>query len=387
MAPDDWKNLYSEVKNRKMQALGKQEIVKAVEKHGKILAIKGKYEKPEKCIGNCYASVKEIIRPEDVPKQTLSLYDVVLVGCPGSEIPKSGLSMFRDYVYEEGGWLLTTDWCLRTIVENAFPGYMHWGGEKTDDVVVQCEMVDAHHPFLDGIFSEITQGKYAEKGPKAYGKNTQPTFSWWLEDKSFPITIDRPDIVHVLIRSEEIGRKWGKDPVLCYFDGRVIHMISHTHLQKGGEKGHFVSAMILTNILDEKVGIKHGIKKGGGTPQYVDYASSPSSQQSSIEWSGQAPVNYETYSGGADSSAGMPEMPSGQSNETSPELTGTTQIIEITDKSKIGLNQKCCFGDGGFDDYQGHIFQCGCGTLYHEECLNVQLREGICKICEKIFLY
>ena len=94
-----FKDLYSEVKKRKMAALGKQKIVKAVEQHGKILGIKGKYEKPDKVIKYTYANVKEVIHPNDVPKTNLSLYDVVLVGCPGSEIPKSGISKFREYVH------------------------------------------------------------------------------------------------------------------------------------------------------------------------------------------------------------------------------------------------------------------------------------------------
>ena len=38
-----WKDLYSEVKKRKMEALDKKEVVQAVEKHGKILAISGRY--------------------------------------------------------------------------------------------------------------------------------------------------------------------------------------------------------------------------------------------------------------------------------------------------------------------------------------------------------
>jgi len=278
-----WKDLYSEVKAKKMAALGKKDVVKAVEKHGKILAIRGKYEKPERVIKYSYASVKDIIGPSQVPKTRLSNYDVVLIGCPGSEIPKSGMSKFRDYVMD-GGWLLTTDWCLRTIVENVFPGYIRWAGEKTNDAVVQCELVDPHHPFLDGVLSEITSGKYSKKG-KGYSTEA-PTFSWWLEDKSFPITIDRPDAVHVLIKSDEIGLKWRKDPVLVYFDvgkkgGKVIHIISRTHLQKGKSKGKFVSALILTNILDEKVSAKYGVKRAS-SPQYDDYGGSAS--QPSIEW-------------------------------------------------------------------------------------------------------
>ncbi len=48
------KDLYSEVKARKMAALGKKDVIKAVEKHGKILAIRGKYEKPDKNIKHNY---------------------------------------------------------------------------------------------------------------------------------------------------------------------------------------------------------------------------------------------------------------------------------------------------------------------------------------------
>ncbi len=386
------KSLYSEVKARKL-AGAKKNIVQAVEKHGKILGIKGKYEKPDKVIKFCYASVKDVIRPSDVPKTNLSKYDMVLVGCPGSEIPKIGISKFREYVIEEGGWLYTTDWCLRTVVENAFPGYMHWDGTKTGDVVVPCRMTDAHHPFLDGVYSAIMTGKYGSnsskskgpKGPKGYGKS--PTFSWWLEDKSFPISIDRPDAVHVLIRSEEIGRKWGNDPVLCYFDvgkrgGRVIHQISHSHLQKGGGKGKFVSAMILTNILDEKVGLKHGIKKGSGGPNYQDYGGSQ--QQSAIDWGDTTQTSSNDYV----TPSSAPTGNSAAGGGMTPELTGTAQVVEVTNKKSIPNEQKCALGDGTFQEFEGRVFKCsGCGTLYHEQCLNVQLQNGICKICERIFLY
>ncbi|MHA1820396.1 MAG: hypothetical protein ACTSU2_14480 [Promethearchaeota archaeon] len=396
-----FKDLYSEVKARKMAALGKQDIVKAVEKHGKILAISGKYEKPQKIIKYIYASVKEVIKPFEVPKKNLSLYDVVLVGCPGSEIPKSALRQFREYVLDDGGWLLTTDWALRTIVENVFPGYIRWAGEKTDDAVVQCEIVDPHHPFLDGVLTELTSGKYAKKGPKAYSTKSKPTFEWWLEDRSFPITVDRPDLVHVLIKSDEIGRKWGKNPVLVYFDvgkkgGRVIHMISHTHLQKGTGKGKFVSAMIITNILDEKISIKFGLKKKGASPQYIDYGATSGS---AIDWGGSGSTNVNTgYTtptannssyitpSTTDFSGAGADYNQGGDDGTTPELVGTAKLIEV--KEKPPATQKCALGDGNFEGYTGKIYRCsGCGAYYHEECMNIQLREGICKICERIFLF
>ncbi|MCK4238000.1 MAG: hypothetical protein KAX33_02685, partial [Candidatus Lokiarchaeota archaeon] len=79
----NWKNLYSEVKKRKIEALNKKGVVEAVEKHGKILAVSGRYEKPEKIIPHMYASEKKVIKPKDVMKIDLNHYDVVLIGCPG----------------------------------------------------------------------------------------------------------------------------------------------------------------------------------------------------------------------------------------------------------------------------------------------------------------
>lgn len=39
-----YKDLYSEVRRRKMEALNKKDVVKAVEKSGKMLFIDGKFE-------------------------------------------------------------------------------------------------------------------------------------------------------------------------------------------------------------------------------------------------------------------------------------------------------------------------------------------------------
>jgi len=93
-----WKDLYSEVKQRKMEALDKKDVVKAVEKHGRILAVEGRYEKPKKVIDHMYAM-----------KYNLSDYDVVLIGCPGDKIPHSAFPKISEYVSLKGGWIITTE--------------------------------------------------------------------------------------------------------------------------------------------------------------------------------------------------------------------------------------------------------------------------------------
>ena len=70
-----WKDLYSEVKKRKMEALNKKDVVSAVEKHGKILAVSGKYEKPRKIVEHMYASMKKVIKEKEIMKENLSQYD------------------------------------------------------------------------------------------------------------------------------------------------------------------------------------------------------------------------------------------------------------------------------------------------------------------------
>jgi hypothetical protein len=127
-----WKDLYSEVKQRKMEALNKKDVVKAVEKHGKVLCIDGKFEKPKKVVSNLYAAEKLIIKPGDALKYDFTRYDLVIIGCPGSEIPTAAYGKIRDYVVLNGGWILSTDWAIRSILENVFPGYIRWNEVRTD---------------------------------------------------------------------------------------------------------------------------------------------------------------------------------------------------------------------------------------------------------------
>jgi len=57
---------------------------------------------------------------------------------------------------------------------------------------------------------------------------------WWLEGSSYPIQIlDKK--VKVLVRSDELKRRYKHDPVIVSFEygeGIVYHMISHFYLQR-----------------------------------------------------------------------------------------------------------------------------------------------------------
>ncbi|MFX1377446.1 MAG: hypothetical protein ACFFA0_16730 [Promethearchaeota archaeon] len=373
-----WKDLYSEVKKRKIEALNKKDVVQAVEKHGKILAVSGRYEKPKRVIEHMYASLKKVIKEKDIMKEDLNQYDVVLIGCPGSDIPYAAHPKVRDFVMN-GGWLITTDWAIRSIIENVFPSFIRWNQAKTADAVVACQINEPNHPFLEGVISEIQQSKWQKQSDKNTKKNE---FRWWLETKSFPIQILNHQAVNVLISSWEIQNKWGESPVLVEFDygkkgGRLIHMISHTHLQKGGAKGKYASALILTNILDEKVSQKMGIKQKPSSGYVSDWQQTQPQQQYN-----QPPLEEQWIA------------PSSQTEYLTPTaegrgLTETSQIIEVDmNNPSFSFTNTCIYCSYDFTEYKGTVFACNaCKTLYHEHCINSQVNEGICKNCNRILLW
>lgn len=58
---------------------------------------------------------------------------------------------------------------------------------------------------------------------------------WWLEGSSYPIEVLDKKKVKVLVRSEELKRRYKHDPVIISFEwgkGVVYHMISHFYLQR-----------------------------------------------------------------------------------------------------------------------------------------------------------
>ena len=116
-----------------------------------------------------------------------------------------------------GGSLFTTDWALRNVIEPAFPGRIEYNDRPTTDDVVGIEVVDSDSPYLQGVLD-------SDDDPQ-----------WWLEGSSYPIRVLDPERVRVLIRSGELGEKYGECAVAVVFEfgkGEVFHMTSHYYLQR-----------------------------------------------------------------------------------------------------------------------------------------------------------
>mgnify|MGYP006215696519 CR=1 FL=1 len=176
-------------------------------------------------VTGCYDHVERVLGALDVPYQTvgpgllrqarLRPDQMVVVNCPGN-LTGPEIVQIRDFV-AAGGTLFTTDWALRNVIEPAFPGYIEYNDNATTDDVVRIDVVDTNSPYLQGVLD-------GDDDPQ-----------WWLEGSSYPIRIIDADRVRTLIRSRELGEKYGEEPVAVVFEhgkGEVFHMISHYYLQR-----------------------------------------------------------------------------------------------------------------------------------------------------------
>ena len=156
-----------------------------------------------------------LIDPQQFEKIDLDPDKIIFINCPGS-VSSKGLRNLVTFV-EKGGFLFTTDWALKHVIEPGFPGYIKYNNRPTGDEVVRVEILAEEDPFLQSLI----------------GPNDDP--QWWLEGSSYPIEIVNHKEVDILIKSKEIEKKYGESAVFVTFDygkGKVYHMISHFYLQR-----------------------------------------------------------------------------------------------------------------------------------------------------------
>ena len=156
-----------------------------------------------------------LINTQQFEKIDLDPDKIIFINCPGN-VTSKGLRNLVTFV-EKGGFLFTTDWALRHVIEPGFPGYIKYNNRPTSDEVVRVDILAEEDPFLQSLI----------------GPNDDP--QWWLEGSSYPIEILNHKEVDILIKSKEIEKKYGESAVFVTFDygkGKIYHMISHFYLQR-----------------------------------------------------------------------------------------------------------------------------------------------------------
>ena len=179
-----------------------------------IIVVGGSYDHIEQVLDSAETPYT-LVSPERFDKATLRPDQVVFINCPGNVDNKS-LRKLEKFV-GEGGFLFTTDWALRNVIEKAFPGFIAYNLRSTGDEVVRVEILDKEDTILRSILDE------------------QDDPQWWLEGSSYPIQILDPDQVKVIVQSKELRERHGEAPVFVSFEygkGQIYHMISHFYLQR-----------------------------------------------------------------------------------------------------------------------------------------------------------
>lgn len=202
--------LRDRLKDKAPEALSELEALREAD----VLVTRGQYDHIE-TVFNLSGTPHTLIEPRTLDKADLRPDQIVFVNCPG-QIGPAGLRRLNSFV-SGGGFLFTTDWALKHVLEPGFPGIVEFNQRPTRDEVVRVELVDDDDPFLASIL----------------GPNDDP--QWWLEGSSYPIRILQPDRVRVLLTSKQIAERYGEAPVFLTFEhgqGRVYHMISHFYLQR-----------------------------------------------------------------------------------------------------------------------------------------------------------
>jgi len=183
-------------------------------KQSDIIVSKGEYDFIEQVFKGIGLKHNRVY-PQQFEDIDLDPEKIIFINCPG-RVTTKGLRNLVTFV-ENGGFLFTTDWALKYVIEPGFPGYIEHNNRHTRDEVVRVEIITDDDPFLQSLI----------------GPNDDP--QWWLETSSYPINIINKKEVDILIKSKEIEEKYGESAVFITFDygkGKVYHMISHFYLQR-----------------------------------------------------------------------------------------------------------------------------------------------------------
>ncbi len=174
----------------------------------RILNIKGAWDDSEHILRSLKIP-STTIKKSDLYNMDISKYSVLIINCAGN-LSRDLLPMIQRYVYN-GGYLLTTDWCLQNVIERCFPQYAQWNGDLSSSGLVNARLTDASISLM---------------------VNTVPNAYWYLDDKSQIIGYLNYNKVKVLVQSSDLAKfDTNHMGVLAFtFDygaGKVLHLVGH----------------------------------------------------------------------------------------------------------------------------------------------------------------
>ncbi|HEY1404689.1 MAG TPA: hypothetical protein VGB05_11215 [Pyrinomonadaceae bacterium] len=232
----DTGKLFEKVLEDKVRTIpDKARLIETARKKGRLLAVRGSMDYVEQVVTHVQTAEKAVVEAHRRPSN-LTDFDVVFVGCPG-RLNLSDWGAPLEAFLAAGGVLMTTDWCLKNFVQRLFPDTIRKRGIAQGTFPLR--VLRPGHPLIEGI-------------PDCEGT------PWVVEAWSHRIEVLNPQRVEVVLDAPGMGGQ--RSAVLVNFNvgqGLVVHAISHFHLQGSKQSGEYVSAYILTNVIDEAMRRRH----------------------------------------------------------------------------------------------------------------------------------
>jgi hypothetical protein len=113
-----------------------------------VIVVMGQYDHIEQVL-SLAGTPFTLIMPQQLDDAELRPDQIVFINCPG-EVGPQGLRKLKTFV-SSGGFLFTTDWALKHVLEPAFPGFVEFNQKTTADEVVRVEILDTADPFLKSL--------------------------------------------------------------------------------------------------------------------------------------------------------------------------------------------------------------------------------------------
>ncbi len=149
----------------------------------------------------------------DLRTYPLEQAKVLIVNCAGF-MNRDCLQRIRDFVIA-GGYLLTTDWAIDNVVQGAFPGYIAYNHKRNHRLEYVSEVSDPD-PILF--------------------QNTVSSANWKCETGCHLVTVQKPALVRVIVRSRELSGEDGEGVLAATFPfgkGQVLHLVGHFDNNQG----------------------------------------------------------------------------------------------------------------------------------------------------------
>src|ERR1044072_8710659 len=96
----------------------KARLIETARKKGRLLAVRGSMDYVEQVVPHVHAAEKVVVDANRRPAD-LGGFDVIFVGCPG-HLNLADWGEPINAFLAGGGVLMTTDWCLKHIVQRLF---------------------------------------------------------------------------------------------------------------------------------------------------------------------------------------------------------------------------------------------------------------------------